>query len=285
MALQFKQAALQEEMEENGFVKIPFLSDDEVEALSSFYTLGVEGNRSGFHCTMFSPESDYRKSVDQKIKEVFAARIDQNIGNARMLYANFMVKENGAESDFYLHQDWTYVDETRANSWAIWVPLTDTTVDNGALHVVPKTHRMTNNFRGPGIQDALEGLHESIRTEFGQPVEMKAGEAVLWDHRLVHFSPANVSGENRIAATVILVPEGEEVIHCRAGKSDRDVNIYSVDTEFYMSYNITENPALPILRSERIDATTISMNDLRSLIGVEDKRESVFQRVMDLFKG
>ena len=283
MQLRFKNADLQKQIEHEGYVQFPLLSKGKVDELLDGYAAGVIDEKSGFHCTMFNSDNEYRKSVNRSIKEVFDEALLGVVVGADMLYANFMVKEPDEGSDFYVHQDWTYVDENKASSWAIWVPLVDLTDSNGALHVVPGSHRMENNFRGPGVADALEGLHDVIRNEFGVPLYLKAGEAVVWNHKLVHYSPPNRSTESRVAATVVLVPKGEQVVHCRAGKSDLDVDIHEVVEDFYMNYEIEKGPEGSPVRRVSFDRILYSEKEFKQLINGGNQPSGLLSKVMSFF--
>jgi hypothetical protein len=283
MQLRFKNTDFQKQIEHQGYVQFPFLSEVEVENLLSEYQTGITDEKAGFHCTMFSPNGDYRRSVDQLIKEAFVKSLTDKIEGAKMLYSNFMVKESGDGSDFFIHQDWTYVNEDKVSSWAIWVPLVDLTDNNGALHVVPGSHRMKNNFRGPGVADALDGLQDVIRNELGSPLKLKAGEAVVWDHRLVHYSPANLSPKSRVAATVILVPEGEQILHCRAAGAELEVDVHEVDTDFYMNYEIDKGPVLPPIKRVNTGSITCAEREFKQLIGRGKKQAGIASKIMNLF--
>lgn len=224
-----------------GYQPVGSLSTSEIERLVDAYNSLMPKTRTGFHCTMFSPDPDYRWAVDAAIRKVAERVVSELFSGYRILYANFMVKESGPEGDFYVHQDWTYVDETRSQSIALWFPLMDVNADNGALHVVPYSHHMNNLYRGPGVYDPLSHIHDDIRQKLGVPVSLKAGEILAWDHRLVHYSLPNTSDSARLAATVILVPANEQVLHCR-GTEDGTMHIYEVDTDFYMTCSVHDLP-------------------------------------------
>lgn len=281
--LRFKNADLQKQIELQGYARFPLLNSGEVAKLLSQYQAGIADEKSGFHCTMFSPNESYRTSVDKLIKETVKRSLTDQIEGAHMLYANFMVKEADTGSNFYVHQDWTYVDESKTSSWAIWVPLVDLTENNGALHVVPESHKMTNYFRGPGIADALEGLHDVIRNELGVPLYLKAGEAVVWNHRLVHYSPANLSSTSRVAATVILVPEEAQVLHCRAGSDELEVDVYKATTDFYVNYDIQNGPELPPMKQFNTEKIAYAEKEFKQLVGKGEEQAGLLRRVMNLF--
>jgi hypothetical protein len=232
---------IQHRLNRLGYASFMSLSSSEIGQLVDAYNSLLPKTRIGFHCSMFSPNPDYRRAVDSAIRKVAVRVVSELFSGYRILYANFMVKEPGPDGDFFVHQDWTYVDETRSQSIALWFPLMDVTADNGALHVVPGSHKMKNVYRGPGVYDPLLNIHEDIRHELGVPIPLKAGEILAWDHRLVHYSLPNISDSARLAATVILIPADEQVLHCR-GTEDGKMNIYEVDTEFFMTCSVHELP-------------------------------------------
>jgi hypothetical protein len=198
----------------------------------------------GFWCSMFSDDTEHRKRVDALIKEVIGPVLKEVFPGYRPLFANYMVKPSMSEAMWPVHQDWTYVDEQMHRSLAVWIPLQDVTLDNGPLCMVPGSHRIEVPFRGPGIRDAFEDLHSDILERYHEVVEMQVGEVMVWDHGMVHFSLPNRSPEPRIAATVILVPQGAEVCHFwkPSGIEGHHVLKYSVDTDFYLRSDIFSRP-------------------------------------------
>jgi hypothetical protein len=155
-----------------------------------------------------------------------------------------MVKEPGPEGDFPVHQDWTYVDESRFASYAFWIPMQDVTINNGVLHTVSGSHRFITALRGPYVHEPFKQLSESIKTKYAEPVNLKAGEALIWDHRLIHFSLPNVSSGPRMAFTLIAVPKEARTIHCFGLDETRGTTIekYEVDSDFFLRYTIGKKP-------------------------------------------
>lgn len=240
----FSDIHINKEVEQNGFAVVPFASAEELQDLKLFYNTLPETNSKGTYVTMFHPSYEYRKKVEQKIRQLFAAKAENSLINYRVLFTNYMVKEPGPEGDFPVHQDWTYVDETKYASYAFWIPLSDVGATNGALHVVPGSHKFITHLRGPFIYEPFKELSEEIKKKYSQPVNLKAGEALIWDHRLIHYSLPNLSDQPRIAFTLILVPEEAEVIHCFSldEEKGRIINKYSVDTDFFFTYTIGQKP-------------------------------------------
>ena len=241
----FYDPVLENEFAVHGYVTLPLLDKKEVQELHDAYDQLEKPASEGFHCSMFSPDVHYRKHVDALIKEAVSNKLDSVLVNYRQLCANFMVKEPEGESDWFVHQDWTFVDETKSTSLAVWTPLTDVGAENGALYVVPGSHKIENMIRGPGVPDPYKNLHQVIREKYSKMVPLKAGQAILWHHRLVHFSPSNLSSKVRVAPTIIMVPSNAPVFHylCQdKNEIQPKAEKFEVDTDFFMHYSIREQP-------------------------------------------
>ena len=242
----FADINVNKQVEQNGFAVVPLASAEELQDLKLFYNTLPETNSKGTYVTMFHPSYEYREKVEHKIRQLFAVKAEGLLINYRVLFTNYMVKEPGPEGDFPVHQDWTYVDETKYASYAFWIPLADVDTSNGALHVVPGSHKFITHLRGPFIHEPFRDLSEVIKKKYSQPVNIKAGEALIWDHRLIHFSLPNISSEPRIAFTLILVPKDADVIHCFGGNTPTrcidEVEVFTVDSSFYLKYVISQRP-------------------------------------------
>lgn len=266
----FSDPHLQDAFEKDGYVRIPFLNEGEIADLKEFYNRYPSSFEKGFHPTMFNPDTEYRKRADQKIRSVTEPKLDFLKGYYA-LYGNFMVKEPGEESRMKLHQDWTYVDETKAESLAIWFPLQDLDDTNGVLQVVPGSHRINNIIRGPGVFEPYHEVEEYLLENCLENVYLKAGEAILWDHRVLHCSPANLSSKRRISVTAILIPEGEEVHHYyQAPEHDhRQIEKFKVDNAFFMQYEIGERPRnAESLGFIAYEFPPLSLSQLQSLLHI-----------------
>ncbi|GIV34457.1 MAG: hypothetical protein KatS3mg031_1992 [Chitinophagales bacterium] len=241
----FKDSSINQAIEKNGFAVIPFIDSRIAEELKRFYaSLPAAQGATGTHVTMFNPSSDYRRKVHEKISELCGSRATQLTHGYRVLYTNFMIKEPGPEGNFPVHQDWTYVDEKQYTSIAFWIPLHDVDARNGALHVVRGSHHFLTALRGPYVHEPFQHLSDVIKNHFSEPVNLKAGEALVWDHRLIHFSLPNLTSQPRLAFTLIMVPQQAPVCHCYGLPESQGtlIELYEVDTEFYMHYTIGQRP-------------------------------------------
>lgn len=123
------------------------------------------------------------------------------------------VKRAHVGGQYALHQDYPYwrdVAEDAERLVTVWVALDDSTVENGALEVLPGSHR---HGQAPGKESALEFERNEIDearldTSGMRAVEVPAGGAVFFGPYLVHRSAPNRSDADRRALLYTYQPAG-----------------------------------------------------------------------------
>lgn len=273
-----KEESNNEILDKDGFVVIPFLDTPEICRLIEIYRgIVYPKDHKGFHATMFHEDKNLKENIDNQIKSVFSKAFQNKFSKSyKVLYTNFMVKEPGTESAMKWHQDWTYVDESMYKSFAIWIPLLDLNEKNGAFTVAPKSHKMNNHVRGPGVEDSF--INESwVKDHYSvKPLYLKAGEAVIWNHRLLHSSPANITETPRIAATAIIVPASCETIHYYRYKNEKFLRLYKTDTSFYTQNDIRNLPHAPLIKRVFYSYNPLSNRQQIKDFSLLNKMKSIF---------
>ncbi|MCO5249518.1 MAG: phytanoyl-CoA dioxygenase family protein, partial [Chitinophagales bacterium] len=157
------------------------------------------------------------------------------------VYASFVVKEPGPEGNFPLHMDWSMVNEREAISLAFWTPLIDINTENGALIVLEGSHQIGLSFRGgPYLFQALESDSLPDVKLKTHTLYLRAGEVVIYDHRLFHGSLANKTNETRPALNCTMRPKETPLIHYH--QIGKEIETYYVDNIFFTQYIMGENP-------------------------------------------
>ena len=230
----FRNADYQKQFETLGYVILPFLNAEEVALLRQTY-LNLENDLGkGFHATMHSKNVDYRRKVNKAISDIFTPKAHAILDDYRPLVANFTVKEPGASSFFDFHLDWNMVDEAKYRSITIWCPLTDTNAQNGNLWILERSHTLGSSYRcGPGLALYFDDASELKHAKFvKKALSMKAGEAIIYDHKLFHGSPPNMSTETRIAINQAMAPAEASAMHY-AIQPGTDIMAFEVDDDFF----------------------------------------------------
>src|SRR5690606_6277030 len=156
---------------------------------------------SGFVSGSYSPDFEYKKKISEEIKVVYKRAYEEYFQNYTPFGGTFLYKISSPDSFLNVHQDWTVVDESREVALNIWTPFCDITMNNGHLMVLPGSHyKHYPTLRAPTLPQFFQ-YDLSIVMEELVPVLVKAGEAVILNQSIIHYSPPNISGEIRKAIT------------------------------------------------------------------------------------
>jgi hypothetical protein len=220
----------------DGFVRVPFLSRSGVDALRRLWDEVGPVDPHGIYSNVHDRSPDTNRHVDRTITEIFSGPAAELFVNAHLAGASFLVKGTGANSASTPHQDWCNVDEHRSQSLSIWCPLVDVDARNGALQVVPGSHRLRRSIRSLDTPSLYLEFDEELEPHL-RCVEASAGDAVLYAHNLFHGSKPNRSDQVRVCAVSGVVPTDCRLVHYRRASAGGEgaFDVLEVDRDFYFS--------------------------------------------------
>ncbi|MDA7559352.1 phytanoyl-CoA dioxygenase family protein [bacterium] len=262
----FKNKLLQKSFDENGYVVAPLLESNQLTALEKAYKRLDPGNSNGFHASILHNSVEYRRNVHRQVSELMIGAAEGYLDNYRALSGQFVVKEPGKRSFLPHHLDWSFIDETNQSSVAIWCPLKDVNHENGNLTVLEGSHNIGLTKRGFGYTHTEREVPDVLSQRFKEVAfPLKAGESLFYDHRLIHGSPPNLSSLARVVSLLILIPtEAQSLYYHR--KSEKELEVYQTDEEFYFRYKMGE-PKLGLkkLAEKKVSPNYISLEQLSFL--------------------
>lgn len=241
---------IHQEVEENGYIVINLLNESEVQSLLNFdknSSLPNDLVTPPMYFSINTSEVSYRQLVTQEIKRLFAPKLAIVFPKYRIILCNFVRKRaNLSSSIMPLHQDPSLVDESSLNSFGVWCPLIDVDEQNGCLQVVKKSHLLNSKFRPSWMFNGFsynQNILSNIQQDYLTIILMKAGQALIYDKRLFHSSPPNLTTLERVAAICSLVPENILTHFCyRESPTSDKIELFEVDDEFYALYIIGQKP-------------------------------------------
>ncbi len=244
--------ALEAVLVARGYVVVDLLSADEVQALRGRAEELFVGERAGFHASNMIADPAYRRSIYESALPLVHHSVAAVFVDHEPCTAALMLKFPGPETGFLTHQDWTLVDEQRFRSVNVWCPLVDADEENGTLRVLPGSHRLLSAVRcSPTYPHDHVPAAWTIPPEDLQPVRVKAGQALVFDHRLVHASGPNTSDAPRPAFTVAMKPRSAPLLHWyRPDPNSAELEVYRVDADFLCDFAIGEAPVYSLVRRE-----------------------------------
>lgn len=210
----FDDLELQRRFDRDGFVAVPLLSPAEAEdarrRVKAIYeardqAADAASLEQAYHVSLLHPDRDYRFAAHAMVREILAERVTRLIPDYRLLVGSFVVKPAGAEA-LSLHRDWRMTAEAAEATLTCWCALEDVTAANGALAFIPGSHRvLADNVEGPALPSFFSRYGDGLRRP-EQIVPVRAGEALIFDYRVLHWSAPNASAETRLALSTAFIP-------------------------------------------------------------------------------
>jgi non-heme Fe2+,alpha-ketoglutarate-dependent halogenase len=125
--------------------------------------------------------------------------------------SSFFIKEAHDPSFVSWHQDSTYWGLDPADIVTAWVALSDSSAENGAMRVVPDTHKMDqvphrDTFAEGNLLSRGQEVAVEVDDAKAEMLALRAGEMSLHHVRLIHGSDPNPSGKRRIGFAIRYLP-------------------------------------------------------------------------------
>ncbi len=197
--------------QKEGFIVVDLLTPEELERIREIYQSYHPEPEPGFFTTTFNQDVAHRTQVNNDILSVVSRPIAELFENYKVNFCSFITKAPGPKSELILHQDMSLVDESRYNGINIWCPLVDLTPENGAIQLLPRSHRLFPTYRGSSLSDIYDGVENEVKSLMDS-LYLKAGQAVIFDQSIMHYSPPNLSDAVRPVINTFVTHQDAEII-------------------------------------------------------------------------
>lgn len=189
------------DLDRNGFAQFRCLGPEAVAVLNGLCdSYLLPGEAAGFTSTSAILDLDESLVLNATIRK-YLEPVMADLFPGLVLQGGTLAAKFPGRGYVEAHQDWTVVDESRFASYNLWIALTPTNPQNGTLGLIPGSHRWTNAVRGAGMENPW-AVYTSRLARLGVEPCLEPGQAIIYDHRLLHFSRPNRSPVRRNVAIV-----------------------------------------------------------------------------------
>jgi hypothetical protein len=259
-----------------GYAIFHLLSKDQIKTLLSLFEEIHEHVPNRFFASTHLQDKKLVVEISDKICGILNGTILEKMTNAQILGAAFIVKPQGTNGILPLHQDWNLVDEQHARTYNLWIPLVDVSSHNGAMKVLEASHNKEITCRGLNIPSRFRDI-EPIVQEHMTTLEMKAGQALLYDHALWHSSPQNHSDKNRVCLVVAMSPLNVDFINHQ--KDGETITTFKTPANYLLSnYGSTDISELVKLSENTKLPEAISWNNFKEIY--LNKKQNFFEKML-----
>lgn len=246
----FRDPVMQAEYDPLGYHSFDLLNDAEIQGLleglthltpdDGFSPVHRDGRGLTYHCSFLDTNIDYRRRVHELISRFFGPHIERVLNDYRILNANFYVKPPGS-GVFEVHQNWPAISDIEDTTVTMWCPLIDVVEENGALNVVPGSHKILPHVESANSPGYFTDFKDAMVSRYLKPIPMKAGQAIVFDDGLIHWSANNDSDIPRIAIQILCIPKDSTPVYWFLDKKQPErFELIAADTEFWLTTGVKD---------------------------------------------
>ncbi|HWJ96628.1 MAG TPA: phytanoyl-CoA dioxygenase family protein, partial [Acidimicrobiales bacterium] len=213
-----------EQLLRNGWYRLPLLDADTVEALREGYgevhgwtqAPTALGPDAFYEPDPGNPDFEYRARSTALVSGMLESTMRPIFDDFEPFLWGFYCKWPHGEATA-LHWDWTCVDSRLGHrSYQIWVALDDVDEANGGFAFLTGSHNLLSSPCGSGLSSPssdtfLQRTDDAIAK--CESLRMRAGEALIFDHRILHITHPNTTDRPRLACVAAWRPAEADLVH------------------------------------------------------------------------
>lgn len=243
--LTFRDPYLQEEFSTQGYVIVNLDEADRMKDLAKAYQDIYPEDQEGCLSSIQDPDYQRKRKAENWVRQAIGKKAMGFLDEYRVAIGAFIAKFPGDKSVVPPHIDWTFVDEEKYTAVAVWAPLTEVTSEAGRLYMLNGSHRLPTPLCGSNLSQCID-IPFSDMTE----LTVEIGQAVFYNLRTIHASPANTASYTRLAGGSLLIPNEADLWHVTL--QDGKILTYSVDDEFYTRWCRDETKNIELLSKYKV---------------------------------
>jgi len=242
----FRDGDLNRRYQDDGYVIVPFLTEPEIDQLRAFFDDLHPDKLPAFYPSVMNGDAKYRQTVSEAIRAVFDPKIAVIFDGAEICVESFIKKEPRQKlNEVPMHIDPSFSDEKQFMCVNVWCPLSDVTIANGCLQIVPGTEHHAVPLRplseAGRVDHPFDVVMPLLKAKYARDVEMAAGDALIFNGRLLHGSGPNESAEARLVAACVAVPQ-EAPILLPIPISPTEAELFEVDKTYFWGNQLGTRP-------------------------------------------
>ena len=269
----FKDTALQRQFNEDGFVKLTLFGEDDIKQLHRIYTDYSPNPSTDFFSS--SHENDYalKTEVSNALGKIIIPKLETILTNFTCFGCAFLTKGNGPNSELYMHQDWSIVDETKFVALNVWTPLQETNEENGTLELIKGSHHWNNALRAPTLPFYYEEYQDQLKEKL-TVVPVLPTEVIILNQATIHYSKPNKTNKVRVAITSgVKTKDAPMQFHYWNKEKPGEIEEFKMADDFLLSFqdfhnSIFKRPVMgESLGTKQFILPMATANEIENLIG------------------
>lgn len=224
---------LMDELRGPGYTIRPLLDAHDVQALAQLVTTLCPPAPKDYYVTAFTDDVSIRRKVHEGVVALVREKVQRLLPGYDILLSQFVTKRaRSVNGRLGLHQDYSFGDHDTHQIINLWIPLSDVDTRNACLRVLAGSQHLGHIAAIPPNPSPYDRYRAELENEFMVEKPMAAGDAFIFDPRLLHSTGENVTDQDRIALFLNLVPQGTTpLIHIWDPTVPHRLGVYAVTSD------------------------------------------------------
>lgn len=230
----FRDPELNRRFHEDSYVVVPFLTAAEVISLRASFDELHPQQLGGFYPSIMRDNIEAKRKSIAVIRRACDAKVAELLDGYGIYIATFLSKAPTHDSAVPMHVEPSFLDEREFTCVSVWCALEDADGLNGALLAVPGSEHHAFPVRPiGGIGHPFSNVMPLMTAKYARTIEMAAGEAIIFSHRLLHGSGPNSSGRRRLAVGCGVKRKEAQVL-LPLPATAKQVEVFEIDEAFFV---------------------------------------------------
>lgn len=250
IARTFRDARLEGALRRDGFVVVQLVDAAAATELGAAVSRSAApgDDRTGLFNDSWATDRSFVRARSSLIDGVLGPCVARTFVGHDPLIWGTSVKWPGDDGVVPAHRDPTFVDEGRYRSVGVWCAVDEVDERRGTLEVLPGSHRPDREIRvHQSTRNLIPSLGPDVERRF-ETISLTPGQAIVYDHSLVHRSGPNLGTGPRVVVMTHLVPQESDVRYAVPVGADRAA-VLSVDQEFFLGQQVDRLDVEDLLRN------------------------------------
>lgn len=270
----FVDSRAQSEFDDAGYAVVPFLDAPTLARVRAVWERvgpAPGDERDGFFPGNASESLEWKRRVIAEVTPIVADAVAATFDRHHMFHLTFIVKWPGPDGKLQAHQDSTMVDREGSfrgvTAWCMLDPGSpDRQRDQGVIRIFRGSHRLPTaqwyRARGGWVPSGLHEIEDAVYERLAEPVITQLGDAIVFDHRVIHCSSPNLTDDVRPVLAIGLRPDDVGSLYIE-GFEDGSAEFYEVDDDFFLEHPAVDMSRYPMVRRiQRDSPPTVRLEDL-----------------------
>lgn len=210
---------------QNGFVKLQMFNAQSLKAIEEIFTKYIEiDNIEGVYDSMANESPETNTRIHKALEDILKTAFQQHFENYQLVCSVFFVKNKSEASKVSIHID-PSLTSSDFNHFGIWIPLVPIDKKMGGFYLLKNSQKLLPRYYHPGMPAPFLDISPSVEPLM-EEVLFKAGEVLIFDNSIAHYTGPNVSKRPRIALIVKMIDANAPLITVNYSGDHKNTSVY-----------------------------------------------------------